>query len=908
MDIVGRESELATLYAMIDRRPGTPSNLTLHGDPGIGKTVLLQAGIRYAEERGIRVIGGTGFESEAKLAFAGLYQLFGHLPSYLDRLEPFHRSVLRRVLGLDDGPPPDRLAVCTASLAALSAIAADGPVLIAVEDAHWVDVPTREVMMFLLLRMSTIDVRAIFARRPLVASERVTPGIGMLEIPPLEPLAAAELLDLLHPDLPAPARERILRDAAGNPLALADLPHAFGTNAAVGLEMLPAAAPLRTRLEAGYAGRVTTLPAPTRTALLVSALDGDPLDRTADAAHPSVLSLDDIAAVERLGLITRDSTPTRLTFRHPLVRSAIVNTAAPDEIRAAHLHLAQQYRGNPELRVWHLAAATIEPDEAIAQEIERGAALISSRGGTGLAVAAMQRAAALSPSPDDAARRLHDGAELASASGQLDLAQRLLDEARHHTDDPSRSARALTVRAEVLLRRDGDLAAADQLLDRAIRQTSEPAGRARATKLLLMSAFYSADHDRWAHCAALMQHCDDEELHLTFAVLGGLTAGGETLRHQLTAAFDDLPLDAPPGRVVDLCRAAMAVDGLRERRTWLRGLVERESGTGAVTHAVAGHLLSAHDHFLAGDWEASEKAADVGMDLAVRHGLEPAVNDLRCHLGWLAAARGDVETVHEYSRTIERWAGPRSSRAHLAQSTRNLALAALTDGDYEAAYEHATTLVRPGHLPGFAHAALWATLDLIEAATRINRIDEARAHLAAAEAAGLADLTPRLRLHIYAARAMLSQEDPVGLYRQALALPGVERWPFEHARIRLALGEHYRRHQQPGAARPELRRATDLFARLGATIWSRRAEQELRATGIAITGAGGPTRTDSQSIDLTAQQLEVAHLAAAGLSNKEIGQRLYLSPRTVGAHLYRIFPKLGITSRSALRDALDKLT
>jgi hypothetical protein len=218
------------------------------------------------------------------------------------------------------------------------------------------------------------------------------------------------------------------------------------------------------------------------------------------------------------------------------------------------------------------------------------------------------------------------------------------------------------------------------------------------------------------------------------------------------------------------------------------------------------------------------------MDLAVRHGLEPAVNDLRCRLGWLAAARGDVETAREYSQAIERWAGTRDSRAHLALSARNLALAALTDGDHEAAYEHAAALAQPGHLPAFAHAARRGILDLVKAAVRVRRIDQARAHLAAAEAAGLADLTPRLRLHIHAARAMLSDNDGAALFRQALSLPGVEHWPFEHARIRLALGEHHRRHQQPGAARPELRRATDLFARLGATAWSRRAEQELRAT------------------------------------------------------------------------------
>ena len=248
-----------------------------------------------------------------------------------------------------------------------------------------------------------------------------------------------------------------------------------------------------------------------------------------------------------------------------------------------------------------------------------------------------------------------------------------------------------------------------------------------------------------------------------------------------------------------------------------------------------------------------------------------AIGIVHCHLGWLAAARGDVDTIHEYSQTIERWAAPRGSRAHLAKSARNLALAALTVGDREAAYEHATTLTPAGALPTFAHAALWGLLDLVEAAVRVGRTTEARAHLSAAEAAGLAELTPRLRLHVHAARALLS-DDPIGLYRQALALPGVEQWPFEHARIRLALGEHYRRHQQPGAARPELRRATDLFARLGATMWNRRAEQELRATGIATTGT--PSRADSQHVDLTAQQLEVAQLAAAGLSNKDIGQRL----------------------------------
>ncbi|MFC7108617.1 response regulator transcription factor [Nonomuraea rubra] len=183
---------------------------------------------------------------------------------------------------------------------------------------------------------------------------------------------------------------------------------------------------------------------------------------------------------------------------------------------------------------------------------------------------------------------------------------------------------------------------------------------------------------------------------------------------------------------------------------------------------------------------------------------------------------------------------------------------------------------------------------------RTGRTAEARAHAAAA--AGLAERAPRLRLHVMAAQALVApEEEAVPLFKAALALPRTERWPFDHARVRLALGELQRRRLQPGEARPELRRAADLFASIGATAWQQRAEQELRASGVAVA------QRPNAAHGLTAQQLEVARLAASGLSNKEIGERLFLSSRTVSAHLYRIFPKLGITSRAALRDALEGL-
>ncbi|MEU4834231.1 AAA family ATPase [Streptosporangium sp. NPDC023615] len=870
MEIIGRERELASLRQAIDRAPGVLPNVVLHGDPGVGKSVLLRAGVAYAEGRGMRVVGGSGFESEAQLAFAGLHQLFAPVMEYLDRVEPFHRDVLRRVLGMQDGPVPDRLAVSVASLAVLAAVARDTPVLIAVEDAHWVDLPTRETMMFILMRLKPYDLRAIFARRPLTASERVTPGIGMLEVGPLADEAAGELLDLLHPGLPGSVRERVLGEAAGNPLALTEL-----AQTSVGVEMLPARVPLRTRLETAFAGRVLELPPEIRTTLLVTALDGDRLE------HRAELSPHDLLEVERLSLVTRDSTPSGMRFRHPLVRSAIINTASPEETRQAHAVLAEQHRADPERRMWHLAASRVEPDEGVAAEIEKAARAVSLRGGSGLAVKALQRAAELTPDPAARAARLEHAAELAGESGQLDLAQELLDEARRHLDDP---ARALAVRAQILLLRDGDLDAARRLL----RGTPGAGPLVR-----VMAASYAQDPQEWAEVTDVVAGCDDEHARLLHDVfLGAGTA------QRVRAALDTLPGDAPPGQVAALCRAATWMDLLPHYRDRIRALTEGEAGRGAVTHAAGGHWLAAHDHFLAGRWDDAESTANAGLDLCVRHDLELTAHDLRCSLGWIAAARGDADSAREYSRTVERWAAPRGSGLHLSLASRNLALAAMAHGDYETAYAHWASISPPGVILPHVAFAPWAVLELVDSAVRTGRTAEAGAHAAAA--AHLAERAPRLRLHVTAARALVApQEEAVPLFKTALALPGTERWPFDHARIRLALGELQRRRLQPGEARPELRRAADLFAAVGATAWQQRAEQELRATGVAVS------RRPNATHGLTAQQLEVARLAASGLSNKEIGERLFLSSRTVSAHLYRIFPKLGITSRAALRDALE---
>lgn len=906
--LFGREAELREIVGTLEGTEHTP-NLVLHGDPGVGKTVLLGAAIREAHDRGFRVLGGTGYESEAKLAFAGLHQLLVPVLDYFDRIDDFHRSVLRRMLAYEDGPSPDRLAISSATLAVLLEVAKDSPVLIAVDDAQWVDHPTRELVMFLLLRLEGTNIRAIFTRRPLLASERVTPGIAMFEVLPLQPTAAGELLTFLHPNLTVEARQRVLRDADGNPLAIAELPQAISSQAVIGLELLPATAPLRTRLEAGYASRVRTLDPDVRRALLLTALDGDRIERHGDATGAPGLHLRSVQEIERLGLVTRDSTLSGIRFRHPLVRSAIVNTASPIEIRAAHAELAARYKSEPQRRVWHLAAATVEPDERIAAEIESAAHQISVRGGAGLAVGAMSRSARLSPSPFEAARRLQLAAALATESGQFGLAEKLIKESTDLDESAARRIDADLTTIQLLVRRDGDLIAARQLLSHVVTAetaTTDPVVAEQICEVLTTIATLSDDVSDWRDLAGFVSRCSvpiSEPVYIALELVGQAPRKRD-LRQELRTVSGATGSNERPWMLARLCRLGMRLDLNHEQRSLYNQLISRETGGGAVTAAISGYQFAAHVAMLSGEWEEAELLASTGLELAIRHDVGASVDFFRVVLGRIGAYRGDSETVRAMSNATDAWSGPRGITLYIAGSGVNRGLLALAERDYERAYQEFTAVTPVNRLElssGFASSAVF---DVIDATVKSGRIEQARAHLAAAEAADIASLSPRTAQLVAGARALAADEaDAARLFEKAFAMPDGDRWPFELARIRLAYGEHCRRLHRPGDARPHLSRAADTFLRLGASIWADRAQQELRATGVAIETAG--ERSTSQELtDLTPQQIQVAHMAASGLSNKEIGEKLYLSPRTVSAHLYRIFPKLGITSRSALRDAL----
>ncbi len=321
-----------------------------------------------------------------------------------------------------------------------------------------------------------------------------------------------------------------------------------------------------------------------------------------------------------------------------------------------------------------------------------------------------------------------------------------------------------------------------------------------------------------------------------------------------------------------------------------------------ITPAICALFLLGIDAWHTAQWPELRQLAREGLDLCDQHHY-PALACLgKFLLACAAAASGDDTTTHRLTGQMDQWAGSRRAGAVHFYAAHAKALSALGRGDFEEAYQQATLIAPAGTLPAFAPHAAWMVLDLTDAAVRTGRHQQARDHVAAARRAGLDAISPRQRMLLHAASALAAGDDRHPGFRDALAVEGAERWPFDLARIHLYYGEQLRRGQGRARARHHLAAAADTFQRLGATPWTRRASQELRACG-SVSPA--PAACGPAAGALTPQQREIALLAAAGLSNKQIAERLYLSPRTVSTHLYQLFPKLGITSRAALRDAMN---
>jgi DNA-binding CsgD family transcriptional regulator len=904
--LLGRDAEIELLAALLDGIQEGGGALVLSGEPGIGKSRLLAVAAGFARERGFTVLSAAGVQSEAHLPFAGLHQLLRPLRFRAADLPAAQRAALDAALGLGQEPAPERFRIAMAVLDLLCEVATGGPLLVLAEDAQWLDRPTTEVLAFVARRLQSDPVVLLAAVREGYPSLLVDAGLPQHRLGGLAPADAMTLLDASAQQLSPAIRDRLLSEAAGNPLALMELP----ITAAWREPSAPGSLPLTQRLEQAFAARVSDLPEETRLLLLVAAhSDDERLSDIVDAAGAvagSTLGLDLLEPAAEAAIVDLDLYSVR--FRHPLIRSAVRQSASLLRRRRVHEALAEVLRAEPDRRVWHRAALISGTHEQIADELEEAAGRARRRGALAVAVTALQRAAELSP-PRQRARRLLAAAELAFELGQRDLVMPILREVEHLDPDPVERARATWIDEVVHTRPLGDASRAASLI-----AAAEQAGQAGDRDLQLDMAWLvalrawmvdPAPTARRVLIEAADRLGDPESADLRILAIQAYAdpfGKAPAVLQRLREAAQDVHRDTEAARF--LGPAAVAVGAFDIAATFLGEAVEGLRTQGRLGHLPRMLTLQGNMAARVADWGVAIPAAEEARRLATEL-REPQ---------WVAAAdtvdsiiagiRGDQDAAERAAARAERIAVPTGANITVAFAQSGRILAALGAGRHPDAYQAAERLFDPASPAHHPIVACWLIGDFAEAALHTGRISEARGRVKQVEAASGDIPGTCIAVGLLHARALLAQdpEEAAGRFGEALGAD-LTRWPLQRARLLLAYGQWLRRQRRIADSRAPLRDARDAFDAMGCAAWGDQARRELRASG-----ESSRRRDLAASDQLTAQELQIAQLAAQGLSNRDIAQRLYLSHRTIGTHLYRIFPKLGITSRGELRSALSART
>ena len=908
--LVGRDHELGLIASCLDNAAAEGAALVFSGEPGVGKTALLDAAVEAAAVAGTQVLRAAGSEFENEAKFSGLSRLLRPVLGELRQLSDAYRHALSVALGLGHGVLSDRLVVSNAVLALLRQARVTRPLLIVVDDLHWLDQSSAVVLGLVTRRLAGSRIGFLAAVRSGEGGFFERGGLPFHEIFPLDGAAAARLVEARFPDLAARVRERVLAEAQGNPLALLELPTALSASQRSATQGLPTLLPVNRRLQALFASQVGDLPESARRLLLLAALDGSGDLRVLQASGSG--SLGDLSPAEQARLVRVDLVSGRLTFRHPLIRSAVVGLAPADDRREAHRMLAEQLADQPERRAWHLGEAAVQPDEEVAGLLEEVAQRLLRRADAVGAVSALLRAAELSPARADRSRRLAHAAVVgATFTLEIDTVSPLLNDAGEVGSESGTDLLTAVAAAFVLLNGDGDVITAHRLLTQAIEDQARPY-RISDTEVsgalsgLFLMCWLGGRPELWTPFhAAISGFAPDvpRDLYLLGQTYADPVRTAAAVLGEVDAAIASLRSETDHLRILMISSTAHFTDRQPGCREALWRVVREGRQGSSVTP-----LITALDHlgldaWLAGQWDQAQELADEGLELCLAHGYLLLIWTIRYRQALIAAARGAYDAADTLTEEMLRWAAPRRiGQANLAAHHVG-SVAALGRGDFEDAYQHAAAISPAGVLASHVAYALWVLLDLVEAAVRTGRRAEAAAHVAAMDEAGIRKISPRLALVAAGAAAIVASRDQAAArFEEALAVPDADQWPFDLARIQLLYGEWLRRARFTGQARAHLGAALDTFRRLGAQPWQIRAGNELRATGLAARSAepGSPE-------PLAPLDREIARLAAAGQTNKQIGERLHISHRTVAAHLYQLFPRLGITSRAGLRDALEAL-
>jgi DNA-binding CsgD family transcriptional regulator len=912
--IIGREAGLAGLRGLVDPVPEASQVMLVIGEAGMGKTMLLADVAERARSAGMRVLSVTGRESESKLAFAGLHQLLRPVLSSAAGLPGRQAQALLGALGLYPDPvAPDPLLTAVALLTMLSDLSERVPLLVVADDAHWLDRSSVDALAFVSSRLDAERVVLLVGAQGQAPPSGFDRGFPELHLEPLSAPDAGRLLD----EQPVPprgrARTQVLAQAAGNPMALIELAKVIAADPAASRRWAAEPLPPSDRLSAIITSRFAALPEQAQSALLLAAVADGP-DLSAAASHGAGPDAVALAPAEQLGLVKVDR--TGLQFSHPLVRSAIYHSAPFAQRAAAHRRLAQALHDRPDRQAWHLAAAALQPDEHVASLLEATAAQAQRRGGAAAAALAMERAAELSPDRADQARRLVAAAAAAVPTGQADWVQDLSARALAVTADPELRLTARRDAGWALAwsgRRTAALSALISVAEEASRdlpalawdalgtaatvayQSGTPAGREAVGRVLDLM-------ERQAPPPAGRPPLTDVN-RLRFFIRAITDPIGS--RNELVPDLRKIagsPIEEPS--MWRIASAVWILDDSDLAVRWMEDAMHRLRAPG-VRGANGGSLTVLGWAYIdTGRWdEALDVAAEAaGMAEANRMELVAASADMIT--ATVLAMRSDSDAARRHVARALAAIDPAECGLVAARARLALGVAALSDSSYLLAFTQLRGLFSDDGTPLHNYASYLGVADLAAAAVRADRriegcdvIKHALSHLNGQP-------SPRLEQLIARARGILADGAKAGAYfEEALARPGGDQWPFERAQLRLDQAEWLRRRRRINDAKPVLTEALGTFQRLRARSWAQRTETELRACGVAVADA--PVGRDALW-ELTPQQRQIVRLASDGLTNRQIGDRLFLSPRTVSSHLYRSYPKLGVSGRNQLRDVVAR--
>jgi DNA-binding CsgD family transcriptional regulator len=903
----GRLRECEVLDRLLDAvRGGESGALLVRGEPGVGKSALLD----YAAERasGCRVARTAGVQSEMELAFSGLNQLCIPMLDRVDRLPEPQRDALRTTFGLAAGGAPDRFLVGLAVLSLLSDVAGEEPLVCLVEDAQWLDCASAQILGFVARRLGVESVALIFAVRE-SSGDRDLSGLPELLVGGLGDADARALLaSVIRWPLDERVRDRIVAETHGNPLALLELPRGLTPAQLAGGFGLPSVAALPGRIEDSFARRLAPLPVPTRRLLLLAAADplGDSV-LLARAADRLGIKADAADAAESEGLA---EFCVQVTFRHPLVRSAIYRSASPEQRREAHQALAEATdpQLDPDRRVWHFAQAAAGPDEEVASELERCAERAQARGGLAAAAAFLERSAALTLEPGRRAGRAVAAAQVMAQSGAFDAALRLLATAEAGPLDALQQAWAELLRGQIAFASSSGYEAPPLLLKAAKSFEPLDIGLARQTYLEVLAAgvyggrFLSDTALREGATAARAAPAAPQPPSgidllmdgLALLITDGYAASAPPLQRAVSAfCSEDISAKEALRWLWPVCSTAVR---LWDDRSWdllLSRYVALAREAGALGVLPIALNQRAGLFVFQGDFDAAAALVDEAAAIT-----DATASRLPPYSGLILAAyrcreREFMDLVEACTDEASRQGDGRGPA--LLDWVRAVYYNSV--GRYRDALSAAQ---RASEDPFELVFSMWGRVELIEATARSGapgQAADALERLSQATDASGGDWA--LGIQAYA-RALLSDGDPADrLYREAIERLGRTSIRTSLARAHLLYGEWLRRQQRRSDAREQLRRAHQMFAAMGAEGFAERARRELLATGETAR-----KRSVETACGLTPQETQVAELAREALSNAEIGARLFISPRTVEYHLGKVFTKLGINSRIQLQQAL----